>query len=347
MTIGGLGLSTLKPEHAREIEVGADMGLWGDRVSLEATYYNKQSRDALISRVLAPSHGIVTSRFENLGQVTNSGFELGLYTQPIRGGSVTWDLNVTASFLNNNLDELGTIDGDPVPPIIFGEQRHVPGFPLGGFWTRPYTYADNNGDGMIDQTEVRMAPLDSVIDSDKVLGRKYMGAVLPTRETSISTSLGLFEDKLRIAARLDYMGGHMQYNNTEGFRCIATGNNCRAIHDPTAPLEQQARAVVRRFIDGSSQFGYIEKSDFAKLREVCGHLHGPDLLGPGGQDEPPVPDRGGTQPADLHGLHGRRSRGERPGSGCELRHLGLPHAAPGAVVHPSSQRQLLTRGQII
>ena len=77
VTIGGLGLSTLKPEHAREIEVGADMGLWGDRVSLEATYYNKQSRDALISRVLAPSHGIVTSRFENLGQVTQQRLRAG------------------------------------------------------------------------------------------------------------------------------------------------------------------------------------------------------------------------------------------------------------------------------
>jgi TonB-linked SusC/RagA family outer membrane protein len=268
VTIGGLGLSTLKPEHAREFEIGADFGLLSDRVSLEATYYEKKSRDALISRVLAPSHGIVTSRFENLGKVSNKGLELGLFTQPVRSSSVTWDLNFTASFLKNNLDELGTIEGDDVPPIIFGEQRHVENFPLGGYWTRPYTFDDANGDGMIDQTEIRMAPLDSVIDSDLVLGRKYMGNVLPTREMSLSTSIGLFSEKLRIAARMDYMGGHMQYNNTEGFRCIATGNNCRAIHDPEAPLWEQARAVVRRFIDGSSQFGYIEKSDFAKLREV-------------------------------------------------------------------------------
>jgi TonB-linked SusC/RagA family outer membrane protein len=269
VTIGGLGLSTLKPEHAREFEIGADFGFGGDRVSLEATFYNKKSRDALISRVLAPSHGIVTSRFENLGKVTNKGFELGVFTQPVRNSSITWDLNLTASFLKNNLDELGNIEGEDIPPIIFGDQRHVEGFPLGGYWTRPYTFADNNSDGMIDQTEIHMAPLDSVIDSDKVLGRKYMGNVLPTREASLSTSIGLFADKLRINARMDYVGGNMQYNNTEGFRCIATGNNCRAIMDPSAPLWEQARAVVRRFIDGSSQFGYIEKSDFAKLREVA------------------------------------------------------------------------------
>lgn len=268
VTIGGLGLSTLKPEHAREFEAGMDFGLLSDRVSIEATYYNKKSRDALISRVLAPSHGIVTSRFENLGKVTNRGLELGIYTQPVRGTSFSWDLNLTASFLENNLDELGTIEGDPVVPIVFGQQRHVPGFPLGGFWTRPYTYADNNGDGLIDRSEIRMAPLDSVIDSDQALGNKFVGGVLPTREMSLSTTMGLFEDKLRIAARMDYMGGHMQYNNTEGFRCIGTGNNCQAIHDRNAPIERQAAAVVRRFIDGASQFGYIEKSDFAKLREV-------------------------------------------------------------------------------
>lgn len=268
VTIGGLGLSNLKPEHAREFEVGMDFGLLSDRVSLEATYYKKKSQDALISRVLAPSHGIVTSRFENLGKVENQGVELGLFTQPVRGRSVTWDLSLTASFLKNELMELGTIEGDPVAPIVFGEQRHVAGFPLGGFWTRPYTYNDNNSDGIIDQTEITMARVDSVIDSDLALGRAYMGSVIPVREASLSTSLGLWGERVRVAARMDYMGGHKQYNNTEGFRCIATGNNCRAIHDPSAPLAEQARAVVRRFIDPASQYGYIEDSDFAKLREV-------------------------------------------------------------------------------
>jgi hypothetical protein len=127
-----------------------------------------------------------------------------------------------------------------VPADHLRRQRHVEGFPLGGFWTRPYTFEDVNSDGMIDQTEIHMAPLDSVIDSDKVLGRKYMGNVLPTREASLSTSIGLFQDKLRINARMDYVGGNMQYNNTGGFRCIATGNNCRAIMDPSAPLWEQA-----------------------------------------------------------------------------------------------------------
>jgi hypothetical protein len=34
--------------------------------------------------------------------------------------------------------------------------------------------------------------------------------------------------------------------------------------------------VVRRFIDGNSQFGYIEDSEFAKLREVSVTYNVPD-----------------------------------------------------------------------
>jgi TonB-linked SusC/RagA family outer membrane protein len=268
VTIGGLGLSNLKPEHSTEYELGIDAGLWQDRLSVEFTYYNKTSDDALISRVLAPSLGVVTSRFENLGRVRNQGFELGLFAQPVRSNSVTWDISVTGSKLDNELLELGTIDGKEIPPIVFGQQRHVPGYPLGGFWTRPYTYEDKNGDGLIDRTEVTMAARDSAIDTPLVKGATFVGGILPKYEASLTTSLGFFSGAVNVGARMDYLGGHKQYNNTEGFRCISTGNNCQAIHDKSAPLDEQARAVVRRFIDNESQLGYIEDASFAKLREV-------------------------------------------------------------------------------
>jgi len=38
--------------------------------------------------------------------------------------------------------------------------------------------------------------------------------------------------------------------------------------DPKTPLDQQARAVVRRFSPSFSNAGFIEDADFLKLREV-------------------------------------------------------------------------------
>jgi TonB-linked SusC/RagA family outer membrane protein len=59
-----LGNRELKPERSTEIEFGADVTFWDHRVNAELTYYNKTSRDALISRVLPPSVGTGnTSRF--------------------------------------------------------------------------------------------------------------------------------------------------------------------------------------------------------------------------------------------------------------------------------------------
>jgi TonB-linked SusC/RagA family outer membrane protein len=268
ITVGGLGVSNLQPERSTEWELGVDAGLWRDKVSLELTYYSKTSRDALINRVLAPSLGVVPQRFENLGRVQNRGIEAGLFAQPVRASSVTWDFSVTGSLLDNELLELGTIEGEPVAPIVFDPQRHVPGFPLGGYWSRPYTYADKNGDGIIDRTEVTMAPRDSVIDSPLAPGAAYLGSVLPRYEASLNTTLGFFGERLRIGARMDYLGGHRQYNRTEVFRCTSTGNNCRGIHDPGAPLDEQARAVVARILDPASVPGYLEDASFAKLREV-------------------------------------------------------------------------------
>ena len=52
-----IGNAELKPELSTEFEGGLDLGLANSRLSLELTYYNKSTRDALIQRQLAPSTG--------------------------------------------------------------------------------------------------------------------------------------------------------------------------------------------------------------------------------------------------------------------------------------------------
>ncbi|HEX6615663.1 MAG TPA: TonB-dependent receptor, partial [Gemmatimonadales bacterium] len=66
VTFGSLGNLDLKPERSREFEVGLDAGLFKDRLSVELTYYNKLTRDALISRSVAPSLGASATQFVNL-----------------------------------------------------------------------------------------------------------------------------------------------------------------------------------------------------------------------------------------------------------------------------------------
>jgi TonB-linked SusC/RagA family outer membrane protein len=257
ITVGGIGLSGLKPERSKEIELGFDAGMLRDRLGVEFTYYNKITDDILLSRVLPPSSGGPTTRVENLGSVRNYGAELALTgTFPIGGSSL--ELRLTGSILKNNLRTLGKDDnGAPIPAIVFGNQRHQPNYPLGSFWDFPYTYKDTNGDGIIALSEMTFGA-----------SPVFIGSVLPTREFAFRPAFTTFRGMFRLGAQLDYRGGNYIFNNTEAFRCTATGNNCRALHDPKTPLAQQAAAVARRFSPTQTTYGYVEKGEFLKLREV-------------------------------------------------------------------------------
>ena len=256
---GGLGLAGLRPERSREREAGLDVGLFRDRINLEATYFLQRTTDELVARVLAPSLGVSTTRFENLGTVQNRGIEGTLTGRIVDTRNVSWDAVVTGSVYSSKLLELGVdASGKPIPPVIGGIQRHTPGYPLGGFWERPIkSYSDANGNGIIELSEIVVGDT-----------AEYAGPSTPTREAALNTTVAFFRGQLRFQGQLDYKGGFKQYNLTEVFRCNATGNNCRGLMDKSASFADQARAVARRFSPSQTNWGYIEDAEFLKLREL-------------------------------------------------------------------------------
>ncbi len=262
VVFGSLGLPGLKPERSGEAELGLDAAFFHGQTNVDFTYYNKKTTDALIARVLAPSLGVSSTRFENLGSVRNRGFELTINSRIVNSRNFAWDVTATGSTTKNELLALGA----GIPPVIFGVQRHTVGYPLGGFWDRPIkSWNDANGNGIIELSEIVVGDT-----------AEFRGSAQPTRQVTFNQVFTLFRGRLRVAALVDYQGGFYQYNSTEEFRCTATGNNCRAIQDPTAPLDQQARAVARRLHGSTTDWGYIEKADFAKLREVSATYTLPD-----------------------------------------------------------------------
>ena len=68
MTFGSLGNPDLKPERSRELELGFDASMFDSRLSVEFTYYNKLTKDALVRRNIAPSLGASEDQFFNLGR---------------------------------------------------------------------------------------------------------------------------------------------------------------------------------------------------------------------------------------------------------------------------------------
>jgi TonB-linked SusC/RagA family outer membrane protein len=261
VTIGNLGNPNLKPERSRELEVGADAGFFKDRVTVELTYYNKRTKDALILRPIAGSAGSTGSQFFNLGRVKNSGWEIAIDTRIIDAPSFAWDLTVSGSTTKNKVLELGT-DVDRIDVGFY--QQHRAGYPLGGFWSRTLTgFDDANGDGIIDATEFTV--------SDTA---EFRGSALPTKELSVNTAFTFLNGHVRLGGQVDYRGGHLVDNSIENFRCTPV-LNCRGLVDRTAPLDEQARAAAVLNI-GANEFAFLEPGWFIKLREVSLTFFMPD-----------------------------------------------------------------------
>jgi TonB-dependent SusC/RagA subfamily outer membrane receptor len=88
------GNENLKPERARELEVGSDIELAGGRVGLELTYFDKRVTDLILPKTVRPSSGF-TAQLANVGELTNDGFELLLRSFNLRTNAVTWSTTVT------------------------------------------------------------------------------------------------------------------------------------------------------------------------------------------------------------------------------------------------------------
>lgn len=252
------GNAALRPERSGEFETGFDARLFDTRANIEFTYYNKKTTDALVGAVVPPTLGSGnTTQLTNLGSVKNTGFELGLRARLVDRPGFSWDANLNGSTNSNELLTLGLdAAGKPLTPQVASTYRNQPGYPLYGYWQRKYTYSDANKDGVITVNEIKVA------DSST-----FIGYSRPRYETSLSNALEFFNHTLRFNTLFDYKGGNKLLNGTERIRCSGR-NNCRGAMDKTAPLDQQARAVVVREISSTLQSGYMEDASFVRFREL-------------------------------------------------------------------------------
>ena len=260
VSIGSIGNSLLEPERSSEIEVGFDAEIAGGRAGLEFTYYDKRTDGALITVPLAPSLGASASRWINIGEVQNKGYEATLTAGVLQLDNFVWDVTLSGSINQNELLSLG----EGTEPI--GSQtRFVPGFPLGGQWDRPLQgWNDSDGNGIITPDELMIG--DTI---------EYVGPGQPENQLTVVSNFRILEN-INVYGLLDYRGNYIAYNNTERFRCRF--RLCQALIDPASPLDEQARAVASLLHPSQTVWGYMEQGDFWKLREVSVRYDLPEFI---------------------------------------------------------------------
>ena len=101
-----LNNANLKPEITTAWEVGAQVGFFNNRLNLDATYYDSETRDQIFAVDVSGATGY-SSRVVNAGRVTNRGVELMLNITPIQlNNSFQWDVSVNWARNINQVAEL-------------------------------------------------------------------------------------------------------------------------------------------------------------------------------------------------------------------------------------------------
>jgi hypothetical protein len=249
LNVQALGNTQLHPERSREVEGGADIQFWNNRLSLQLTGYHKMRYDAIENISVAPSTSIGAlnpgSYFANIGTVRNTGLEATVSALLVDSRLMQWSVNGNV-FHNDNIFVNSSFGGKPIlgPDLVGGiSVRSVPGFPLNGLWAKPILgFGDSNGDGYIESNEVRVG--DSLV---------YVGASLPNYQLTFNTTLSFFNNRLSVSTSVDYQNGLTQTNGSCAgiVACDQTLYN-----DPALPLSGKAAiAAATVSVEGGSLTG--------------------------------------------------------------------------------------------
>jgi TonB-linked SusC/RagA family outer membrane protein len=137
----GIGVSTLanpelKWEKTSQVNGGIDIGLFDNRVNIEADVYYKKTTDMLLGAPVPASSGY-TSITKNIGSMENKGFELSLNTVNISSNDFSWETTFNISFNKNKVLQLndGNDDIFPGPDILSASNNIIRvGEPAGSFY---------------------------------------------------------------------------------------------------------------------------------------------------------------------------------------------------------------------
>ena len=160
----------------------------------EVTYYNKSSKDALVSRVLPPSFGTgatVALREPRRSHEQGRGSARSTRASS-RRGQFGWDITLNGS---TNANKLVTLGG--LPTIVSSStQQQREGYPLNGWWSRGLvSFQDKNGDGIITNTGCGATPdpqhgCSEIVVTDTAI---YLGNSQPKYEAVVHQRLRLAE----------------------------------------------------------------------------------------------------------------------------------------------------------
>ena len=272
ITPGALGNPDLGPERSYETELGFDAGFLNDRAGVELTYFTGVTKDAILSRGVAPSTGSggipdpntgVGIQYFNAGRVSRHGLEVLLRGQPVHSKNVDLDLTFNMGTNSNKIDDLGrNPDGTPVSVIaIDAYNENVVGYPVGAWFRKRLVSA--NADPVTGKTVFMCDDGKGGSVGCGSAPRVYLGNGTPKSEGAFTGALTFFQN-FRLATLVDFKSGYKKMDGLHRVRCHLFGE-CRVNF---YPQEFDPLYVAKVQSGGTYIDDLIRDASFTRLREV-------------------------------------------------------------------------------
>ena len=238
-----LGSTTVKPEVMNETEFGTDATLFGGRMGIEFSRYQRRITDLLLTFPLAPSSGLGTQVI-NGGQLSVLGTEAVLSAVPVRTRNFEW---TTRIIYNQNAQ--------------FTDSIPVPAFAAAGSFGASYG-----------RNRIQNATRSTLIWGNAPLG--VNGAVRdtilfdsnPIHTTTFNNDFSY--KQFTLSALLDWRNGGYVSNMT---------NNLWDEGGQSRDFVAEGKQRYATFNSGDIR-PYIQKGSYVKIREVTLNYQAPDAL---------------------------------------------------------------------
>jgi TonB-linked SusC/RagA family outer membrane protein len=175
--------STITPFEKNETEIGLDLRMFRNRVSLDFAYYSNQTLRDIVNATASNASGFNSTTI-NLGEITNKGVELLLNWTAIEKNDFSLDLSL--NYANNKSEVVRTDENNGiiqagVAQLFHSNIGHIPGEPFGVIYGNSYVRDDQ---GSIVHEVINGVPIPKSEGVNKVLG---LG--VPPTQMGLGTSI--------------------------------------------------------------------------------------------------------------------------------------------------------------
>ncbi|MBL0737067.1 TonB-dependent receptor [Flavobacterium sp. GN10] len=180
----------LKWEQTAQTDIGLDLGLFNDKLSITFDYYKKRTTDALLNVPVGGWWGFGTQRV-NAGVIDNQGVELGISTTNFRSDKFTWTTSLNLAYNKQEVvalaDNVKIISANTSNPsgTVSGQEftRLEPGKEMGVLYGYKYAGVIKTGETYAPQPlSVAGDPKYVDVDGDGKItakDRTYLGNSIP------------------------------------------------------------------------------------------------------------------------------------------------------------------------